>query len=92
MSKIAADFGIQDALKALGIKDINEGSSTGSNNFSSGEIIASHSPVDGSLIAKVKGTTKEDYEKVMSTANRSFSNLENKTRTSTRGDCTSIWR
>ncbi|MGB3142775.1 MAG: aldehyde dehydrogenase family protein [Maribacter sp.] len=72
MSKIAADFGIHDALKALGIKDINEGSSTGSNNFSSGEIIASHSPVDDSLIAKVKGTTKEDYEKVMSTATEAF--------------------
>ena len=72
MSKIAADFGIHKALKALGIKEVNEGSATGSNHFSSGEIIASHSPVDGSLIAKVKGTTKEDYEKVMATATEAF--------------------
>ena len=47
MSKIAADFGIHDALKKLGIKDVNEGTSTGSNNFSSGDIISSYSPVDG---------------------------------------------
>jgi aldehyde dehydrogenase (NAD+) len=72
MSKLATEFGIHDALKALGITDINNGTSTGSNNFSSGEIISSHSPVDGSLIAKVKTTSKEDYEKVLSTATEAF--------------------
>ena len=72
MSKTIMDFGIHDALKALGIKDINEGTSTGSNNFSSGDIISSYSPVDGSLIAKIKTTTKADYEKVMSTATDAF--------------------
>ncbi|SNR57683.1 aldehyde dehydrogenase (NAD+) [Maribacter sedimenticola] len=72
MSKIASDFGIYDALKVLGIKEINEGSSTGTNNFSSGETIASFSPVDGSLIAKVKTTTKEDYEQVMGTATAAY--------------------
>ncbi|TVZ15916.1 aldehyde dehydrogenase family protein [Maribacter sp. MAR_2009_72] len=72
MSKTASDFGIYDALKVLGIKEINEGSSTGTNNFSSGETIASFSPVDGSLIAKVKTTTKEDYEQVMGTATAAF--------------------
>ena len=34
------DFGIKEALLELGIKDINEGTSSGSNNFSNGEIIA----------------------------------------------------
>ncbi|HAI39999.1 MAG TPA: aldehyde dehydrogenase family protein, partial [Maribacter sp.] len=72
MSKIAADFGIHDALKALGIKEVNDGTSTGSDYFSSGDIISSYSPVDGSLIAKVKTTTKEDYEKVMSSATTAF--------------------
>ena len=72
MSKVAIEFGIHDALKALGITDINEGTSTGSNNFSSGEMISSHSPVDGSLIAKVKTTSKDDYEKVMSSATKAF--------------------
>lgn len=72
MSKIAAEFGILQALKALGITDINEGTSTGSHHFSSGETIASYSPVDGSLIGKVKATTKEDYEKVMRAATETF--------------------
>jgi len=72
MSKIASEFGINEALKALGIKEINEGTSTGSDNFSSGEIIESYSPVDGALIGKVKTTSKEDYEKVMSTATSAF--------------------
>jgi hypothetical protein len=65
--KIMSDFGIQQALKELGLKDVNHGTSTGSHNFSNGELIASYSPVDGKLIGKVKASTKEDYEQVMST-------------------------
>jgi aldehyde dehydrogenase (NAD+) len=72
MSSIATAFGIDDALKILGLKEINEGTSTGSNSFSSGEIIESHSPVDGTLIGKVKTTSEEDYEKVMATATEAF--------------------
>ena len=66
------DFGIKEALKKLGLKDINEGTSTGSNNFSNGEIIESCSPVDGKLIGKVIATSKEDYEKVMTTATKAY--------------------
>jgi aldehyde dehydrogenase (NAD+) len=72
MSKIATEFGIDKALKALGIKDMNHGTSTGSENFGSGEIIESRSPVDGALIAKVTTTSKEDYEKVMHAATEAF--------------------
>jgi aldehyde dehydrogenase (NAD+) len=72
MSKIATDFGIDSALQALGINPINEGSSTGSNNFGSGELLASYSPVDGALIAKVKTTSSADYEKVMTAATSAF--------------------
>ena len=70
--KIMSDFGIQQALKELGLKDVNDGTSTGSHNFSNGELIASYSPVDGKLIGKVKASTKEDYEQVMSTATAAF--------------------
>mgnify|MGYP003641564826 CR=1 FL=1 len=77
MSKVATTFGIHDALKQLGIQDINPGTSTGSNNFSSGDILASHSPVDGALIAKVKTTSKEDYDKVMDTATSAFKTWKN---------------
>ncbi|EAQ42711.1 aldehyde dehydrogenase family protein [Polaribacter sp. MED152] len=66
------NFGITEVLQQLGLKDINEGTSTGSNNFSNGEIIESFSPVDGKLIGKVKTTTKEDYEKVITTATKAF--------------------
>lgn len=72
MSTIASQFGMQEALKALGIKEINDGTSTGSNSFSSGEIIESYSPVDGQLIGKVKTTTAADYEKVMKSAEEAF--------------------
>ena len=53
------DFGIQEALEKLCGKEINEGSSTGSQWFSNGDIIESYSPVDGKLIGKVKTTTKK---------------------------------
>jgi aldehyde dehydrogenase (NAD+) len=72
MEVVATDFGIHEALIKLGVKDMNEGTSTGSLNFSSGEIIDSYSPVDGKLIGKVRTTTKEDYEKMMITATTAF--------------------
>ena len=72
MSKIAQEFGIHEALKKLGIEAINNGTSTGSDNFSSGVELSSYSPVDGVLIGKVKTTSKEDYEKVMDAATNAF--------------------
>ena len=72
MQAVAKDFGIKEALEQLGVKDINEGTSTGSNHFSNGVLIESFSPVDGQLIAKVKSSTKEDYEKAMSAATEAF--------------------
>ena len=72
MNGVATDFGIDKALKQLGIEDINNGTSTGSKWFSSGEEIASYSPVDGQLIGKVKATTQDDYEKVMASATSAF--------------------
>ena len=65
-------YGMQEALEALGLKEINNGTSTGSNNFGSGETISSYSPTDGALIGKVTTTNKEDYEKVMNAATSAF--------------------
>jgi aldehyde dehydrogenase (NAD+) len=64
--------GIQEALDQLGIQQRNLGSSTGSNCFANGEVIASISPVDGHVIGEVVCTTKEDFENVMATAERAF--------------------
>ena len=72
MEAVATDFGIEKALQQLGVQPINEGTSTGSDNFSGGEIIESYSPVDGKLIGKVKTTTKADYDKVMDAATTAF--------------------
>jgi aldehyde dehydrogenase (NAD+) len=72
MGLVTTDYGIKEALAQLGIKDINEGTSTGSDFFSSGDLLESYSPVDGSLIAKVKTTSKEDFEKVMQASQKAF--------------------
>ncbi len=72
MSKIAEEFGIQQALKDLGLNEINNGTSTGKDWFGNGDIIESFSPVDGALIGKVKATTRDDYEKVITTAENGF--------------------
>ena len=65
-------FGIDEALSQLGLQKINHGTSTGSTNFSNGELIESYSPVDGKLIGKVRASTKDDYEKVMVAAGEAF--------------------
>ena len=72
MSAVATDFGIEKALKQLGVNTINEGTSTGNTWFSNGESIASYSPVDGQLIGEVKTTTQADYEQVVTTAQTAF--------------------
>ncbi|MEM7085892.1 MAG: aldehyde dehydrogenase family protein, partial [Bacteroidota bacterium] len=72
MSTVATSFGIEDALKQLGVEATNSGTSTGSNWFPGGAEIASHSPVDGKLIGKVTTTSKDEYEQVMTTATNAF--------------------
>jgi aldehyde dehydrogenase (NAD+) len=72
MSTIAQQFGMTEALEILGVKAINEGTSTGNNWFSNGEVFESYSPVDGQLIGKVKASTAADYEKTMQSATEAF--------------------
>jgi len=63
---------MQNVLKALGIKEVNDGCSTGLNWFAGGDIIESYSPVDGKLIAKVKTATQADYHKISNVAATAF--------------------
>ncbi|WP_298147030.1 aldehyde dehydrogenase family protein [Flavobacterium sp.] len=72
MNNTAQHFGIENVLKNLGLLAENEGTSTGSQNFSSGELIHSYSPVDGKLIGSVRASTAADYEKAVSTAAEAF--------------------
>ena len=63
---------IKKTLSNLKIKDINNGSSTGTKSYGQGEIINSYSPVDGKLIGGVTTTTKEEYEKIMQSTTNAF--------------------
>ncbi len=74
MSHVLTDnFGIAEALKTLGISDINYGASTGTKHWNtSGPKVESYSPADGQFIGSVNQATKEDYEKVIQTAESAF--------------------
>ena len=72
MSTQTQNFGMEEALKALGLQGENLGTSTGTQWFSNGATIESHSPADGKLIGSVKTSTEEDYQAVMAKANEAF--------------------
>jgi len=59
-------------LKALQLKDINEGVSTGKWLKTPGEPISSFSPVDGKLIGKVSVADRDAYESVVKKAAEAF--------------------
>jgi len=60
-------------LNSLGLKAINEGTSTGTRFIKSkGEGISSYSPVDGKLLGKVSITGPKEYEQVISAAQAAF--------------------
>ena len=70
---MAQDFGIQKALKELGINKVNNGSCTGTVwQETSGDVLNSVSPVDGKEIAGIRQATLEDYHTVISTAKEAF--------------------
>ena len=74
MSQVLTDrFGITDALKTLGISELNYGASTGTKHWNtSGKKVDSFSPADGQLIGSVNQATAEDYEKVLVAAEAAF--------------------
>jgi aldehyde dehydrogenase (NAD+) len=61
-------------IAQLGLKDINHGTSTGQNQFSSAnaECKEIFSPVDGKLIGKVTFTTESEYNEVIKKAQEAF--------------------
>ncbi|MEJ1238568.1 aldehyde dehydrogenase family protein [Chryseolinea sp. T2] len=67
------DFGIRDALSALGLKKSNPGVSTGVKWLrSTGAKLESYSPVDGKLIGTVQAGDPSSLEKLMSKATEAF--------------------
>lgn len=64
---------MKKVLKALNIKAINNGVSTGLENWAGGgKVLSSYSPVDGALIGKVRQATYDDYEKVINKAEEAY--------------------
>ena len=61
-------------IAQLGLKDINHGTSTGQNQFSSANAESKEifSPVDGKLIGKVIFTTESEYNEVITKAQDAF--------------------
>ena len=71
-NSVMSDFKIGDILKELHIDKESSGTSTGQKNFGKGKIIESRSPVDGQFIGQVTTTTREEYDEVMTTAEKAF--------------------
>lgn len=66
-------FGIQEALKVLGVKPHNAGVSTGTNWLENGtHKLESVSPADGQNIGTVTEATPEEYDEVIKTAQEGF--------------------
>ncbi|WNB17873.1 L-piperidine-6-carboxylate dehydrogenase [Marivirga arenosa] len=74
---IKKTYGLEEALKKLGVKEHNGGTSTGSNWMEGSGKISSVSPVDGKEIASLGVTTAEDYEKTIQAASEAFKTWSN---------------
>ena len=74
MAEVMSGIDIKQVLDQLGIKnETNKGASTGENWLdTTGAVIESHTPVDGSTIGTVRLATKEDYDKVVMKAHEGF--------------------
>ncbi|MFM7851694.1 MAG: aldehyde dehydrogenase family protein, partial [Flammeovirgaceae bacterium] len=67
------NFGIKEALKALGISNSNVGTSTGKKWIrTTGESIVSYSPVDGKAIGRVQTTDDRAFTLVIEQAQKAF--------------------
>ena len=73
MPATIANEEIQKVLETFGLAEMNKGASTGKSWIeTTGEVIESHSPVDGQSIGKVKAAGADDYEAVVVKAQQAF--------------------
>ncbi|MGB5346688.1 MAG: aldehyde dehydrogenase family protein, partial [Woeseia sp.] len=65
---------MKDILRKLGLDDVNAGTWSGSQALESKKapLIESFNPANGELIAKVRSTTKAEYETVIKNAQEAF--------------------
>lgn len=73
VATVKGGFGIEEMLDRLGIKKSNPGACTGTRWLdTSGDELESFSPADGEMIAKIKQATFDDYDQVVSIAQKAF--------------------
>jgi aldehyde dehydrogenase (NAD+) len=72
MDTAISTFQIEEVFNTLGLQNENKGTSTGSEWYAANDYLESRSPVDGQLIGTVGITSREDYEKVMTSATKAF--------------------
>ena len=73
MAETMTGIDITQVLEQLGVKQLNNGASTGSNwTATSGAQMDSYSPVDGKLIGSVKAASADDYNKIVDKATEAF--------------------
>lgn len=63
---------MKETLQKLGIKDVNPGAYCGKWLDTQGDLLEVYSPVDDSLLAKVRQATEADYETVAAAAREAF--------------------
>ncbi|MEQ9188418.1 MAG: aldehyde dehydrogenase family protein, partial [Cryomorphaceae bacterium] len=64
---------MKNTLQALQIESSNQGTYTGQRWLpSNGQVFESYSPVNGQLMARVHGSSKENYEEVIGLAQKAF--------------------
>ena len=81
---IAEQFGMTEALKQLGVKAINEGTSTGQNNFASGAILESLFTGRRTINRFRKNDHSSRLRKSNANCHRSFQNVSINASTTTR--------
>lgn len=65
-------FGIQEALRVLGVKKTNPGVSTGKKSYKTSKQIKSVSPVDGKLIGAVFSADEKSFQAVVKQAHKAY--------------------
>ncbi len=63
---------VQSALQTLGLTPSEKGGSLGASFFGSGEVIESFSPADGRSIGGVQAVTRQEYLRIVSSAQEAF--------------------
>ena len=66
---------VKQILENLRIKSLQGGCNVGVEWFGSGDEICSFSPVDGSLLGKLKTTSFEDFEIVIEKSRKAFNSF-----------------